>query len=147
MSKGWVWAMETISLPLPPTLRGKLLSAGFRTAVDFQGVRPVELARDANLSHEEALYVLGLVPGAYGRDLDTSLAGAKSAWELLADEKTRKKISTLCPEFDRIIGGGIVAKEVTEICGVPGVGKTQIGYTMTVLSNSFVIATSMQAVC
>lgn len=48
--------------------------------------------------------------------MPTSLPGAKSAWELLASEKSRRKITTLCSEMDKILGGGVAPKELTEIC-------------------------------
>eukprot|EP00850_Spirogloea_muscicola_P016020 SM000127S26636 [mRNA] locus=s127:144054:146389:- [translate_table: standard] len=128
--------MEVISLALPPTLRSKLLSAGFVTTGDLQGVGPIELAKDASISHEEALSILKLVPRARWTSTtttgDTAVAGAKSAWQLLELEKGRKRILTSCQELDRILGGGICPQEVTEICGVPGVGKTQLGIQLSI---------------
>ena len=35
---------EVITLPLPPTLRQLLVSAGFRTTADLDGVGPLDLA-------------------------------------------------------------------------------------------------------
>eukprot|EP00897_Mesotaenium_endlicherianum_P006037 jgi/Mesen1/5461/ME000273S04694 len=121
--------METLSLQLPPTLRSKLLSAGFKTVQDLQGVGPIELARDASISHEDALHVLKLVPTNNDGE---AVAGAKSAWELLHSEKSRRKVTTFCPAVDKILGGGISYGEITEICGVPGVGKTQFGIQLAI---------------
>eukprot|EP00271_Cylindrocystis_brebissonii_P001866 TRINITY_DN12185_c0_g9_i1.p1 TRINITY_DN12185_c0_g9~~TRINITY_DN12185_c0_g9_i1.p1 ORF type:complete len:351 (+),score=56.76 TRINITY_DN12185_c0_g9_i1:174-1226(+) len=120
--------METTCLPLPPTIRTKLLAAGYKTTLDFQGVSPVELAKDAYLTNDEALHVLNSISFRDStRKQSHGVAGAKSAWELLEKEKARKKITTLCPEIDAILGGGIAPRELTEICGVPGIGKTQFG--------------------
>lgn len=35
---------EVITLPLPPSLRQLLVSAGFRTTADLEGTSPVDLA-------------------------------------------------------------------------------------------------------
>lgn len=42
--------------------------------------------------------------------------GSTTSWELLKYEKERRKIVTYCSELDKILGGGICSKEVTEIC-------------------------------
>lgn len=43
------------------------------------------------------------------------LTGAKTAWDLLREEKTMKRIVTFCEDLDVILGGGICCKEVTEV--------------------------------
>ena len=53
--------------------------------------------------------------------------GSKSAYELLKKESSELNIVTFCAALDNILGGGIPVKKITEICGPPGVGKTQIG--------------------
>lgn len=35
---------EVVSLPLPPTLRQSLVTAGFRTTADLHGIGPVDLS-------------------------------------------------------------------------------------------------------
>jgi RAD51-like protein 2 len=37
------------------------------------------------------------------------------------------RISTASAALDRLLGGGVAPGCVTEFCGVPGVGKTQLG--------------------
>jgi|TARA_B110000971_G_scaffold202978_1_gene223153 RAD51-like protein 2 len=56
-----------------------------------------------------------------------ALAGAKSASEMLRLESTRLPIYTFCQELDDLLGGGVAVGEITELCGCPGIGKTQIG--------------------
>eukprot|EP01138_Halocafeteria_seosinensis_P005158 gb/GECG01005273.1/.p1 GENE.gb/GECG01005273.1/~~gb/GECG01005273.1/.p1 ORF type:complete len:400 (+),score=50.69 gb/GECG01005273.1/:1-1200(+) len=46
-----------------------------------------------------------------------------TALDILSEAGT---IITFCKPLDAILGGGIPLGEVTEICGVPGVGKTQM---------------------
>ncbi|CAN1345992.1 DNA repair protein RAD51 homolog 3 [Linum perenne] len=56
--------------------------------------------------------------------------GAQNAWDILHEEESMTRITTSCADLDNILGGGISCKEVTEIGGVPGIGKTQLGYMM-----------------
>ncbi|CAI9103678.1 OLC1v1002209C1 [Oldenlandia corymbosa var. corymbosa] len=58
--------------------------------------------------------------------------GAQSAWDMLHEEEACKRITTSCSDLDDILGGGISCKEVTEIGGVPGIGKTQIGIQLAI---------------
>ena len=39
---------------------------------------------------------------------------------------------TFCAQVDGILGGGVQTGEITEFCGAPGVGKTQIGMQLAV---------------
>ncbi|KAM3385009.1 hypothetical protein ACQJBY_009146 [Aegilops geniculata] len=56
------------------------------------------------------------------------LQGAQNAWDMLSEEQSQKHITTGSGDLNGILGGGIHCKEVTEIGGVPGIGKTQLGY-------------------
>jgi len=114
--------MEVVTLPLPPSLRSKLLAAGHHSTAGLLYTTPSQLVREANITNEEALGVLKLVPqlGITLSHPDEShsshLDGSTTSWELLKYEKERRKIVTYCSELDKILGGGICSKEVTEIC-------------------------------
>lgn len=49
-----------------------------------------------------------------------------TALDLLEQEHTQGFIVTFCSALDDILGGGIPLMKTTEICGAPGVGKTQL---------------------
>lgn len=51
---------------------------------------------------------------------------AKSALELLDTEQRETHIVTFCARVDDMLGGGISLGKITEICGAPGIGKTQM---------------------
>lgn len=128
--------MEVGSLPLSPTQRGKLISAGYTTRLSLSSVSPHQLAHDLNVSHEEAIEILkiALKNGKMGESNSTHsvVTGAQSAWDMLHEEDMMRRITTSCGDLDNILGGGISCKEVTEIGGVPGIGKTQLGIQLAV---------------
>uniref|UniRef100_A0A8C6W1Y2 DNA repair protein RAD51 homolog 3 n=1 Tax=Nannospalax galili TaxID=1026970 RepID=A0A8C6W1Y2_NANGA len=122
---------DLASFSLSPAIRVKLVSAGFQTAEDLMEVKPCELSREVGISREEALETLQIIrrdclthkPKYAG----TSESGKKyTALELLEQEHTQGFIITFCSALDNILGGGIPLMKTTEICGVPGVGKTQL---------------------
>ncbi|XP_042951422.1 DNA repair protein RAD51 homolog 3 isoform X4 [Carya illinoinensis] len=51
---------------------------------------------------------------------------------MLHEDEMFPRITTSCLDLDNVLGGGINCKEVTEIGGVPGIGKTQLGIQLAV---------------
>ena len=45
---------------------------------------------------------------------------------MLRHEKSQQPIVTFCQDLDEMLGGGVPLGKITELCGAPGVGKTQI---------------------
>ncbi|XP_040376091.1 DNA repair protein RAD51 homolog 3 isoform X3 [Oryza brachyantha] len=81
---------------------------------------------------EDVLKVAGKCKGADGPSASSVLKGAQNAWDMLSDEQSRKHINTGSADLNNILGGGIHCKEVTEIGGVPGIGKTQLGIQLAI---------------
>lgn len=128
--------MEVSNLPISASQKGKLISAGYCSLSSLSSVTPSDLARDLNIPENEALRVLKVVSdcsGKYGFDQNHAIvSGAQTAWDMLHEEELSRCITTSCSELDNILGGGISCKEVTEIGGVPGIGKTQLGIQLVV---------------
>ncbi|KAE8650272.1 DNA repair protein RAD51 homolog 3 isoform X2 [Cucumis sativus] len=128
--------MEVGRLPISATLRGKLISSGYTTLSSLASVSPSDLARELEISNNEAFDVLKLA--SHGRGLDRSdgsgaiVNGAETAWDMLHKEQFIPRITTSCADLDNLLGGGINVSEVTEIGGVPGIGKTQLGIQLAV---------------
>jgi RAD51-like protein 2 len=116
--------IDVVLRSFPPSLRSALKSRGFRSDSDFVGVQPLELASEACISHDEALRVLLELSGGESEVLRAP--NVTSAKEILDKEKRKKAIVTFCQDLDRVLGGGIRSGQITEFCGAPGVGKTQI---------------------
>ncbi|KAL6128943.1 hypothetical protein ACLB2K_072296 [Fragaria x ananassa] len=128
--------MEVGRLPLSASQRGKLISAGYTTLASLSRLSPSHLARDLKVPEAEAyeiLRVASLGSGLEQPDKHSALVnGGQTAWEILNEEKLSPRITTSCADLDYILGGGINCKEVTEIGGVPGIGKTQLGTQLAV---------------
>ncbi|KAF5833892.1 DNA repair protein RAD51 3 [Dunaliella salina] len=122
-----------ISLPLAGGLRTRLCAAGISTVLELRGRTPHFLAAAAGISLEEAQEAL---QAASQSSLTSKghVAGAVSASDLLAAQQPGflSHIITFCAALDGILGGGVACGQVTEFCGVPGVGKTQIGMQLAV---------------
>ncbi|KAJ3679848.1 hypothetical protein LUZ60_016126 [Juncus effusus] len=128
--------MEIANLPISPSTRAKLVSKGYSNLSSFSSFHPSFLAQELNVSVEEATEILKAVQKANTPNSSSNqngiFKGAQTAWDILSEEQMERQISTGCEEFDLILGGGIHCKEVTEIGGVPGIGKTQLGIQLAV---------------
>lgn len=60
--------------------------------------------------------------GGGSGDISASL----TALELLQKEEELRSIVTFSSQLDECLGGGIPVGKITEVCGVPGIGKTQL---------------------
>ncbi|GAM26551.1 hypothetical protein SAMD00019534_097260, partial [Acytostelium subglobosum LB1] len=58
--------------------------------------------------------------------------GGRSALDLLKEESECNHIISFCLALDTMLRGGIPLKKITEFCGVPGVGKTQMAFQLAV---------------
>ncbi|XP_075445893.1 DNA repair protein RAD51 homolog 3 isoform X2 [Ascaphus truei] len=114
------------SFPLAPAVRVKLISAGFRTAEDLLDTKPSELSREAGISKEEALEALQILKREAQSGASSQIIQKHTALELLAQEQAQGFVISFCSALDEILGGGVPLTKITEICGAPGVGKTQL---------------------
>ncbi|KAL2892441.1 DNA repair protein RAD51-like protein 3, partial [Bienertia sinuspersici] len=127
--------MEVMRMAISATQRGKLISAGYTSLSSLSSISPSLLARDLNISEVEALEILKAA--SHSSRFDTSggnhaiLNGAQTAWEML-HENSCMQITTSSEDVDNILGGGISCREVTEIGGAPGIGKTQFGIQLAI---------------
>ncbi|KAG5284973.1 hypothetical protein AALO_G00032550 [Alosa alosa] len=120
------------SLPLAPSVKIKLTSAGFDTCADLKHLRPLQLCKEAGISQEEALEVLQTLRSDDGAGVAShaggagAVSGGLTALQLLQKEHALGDIITFCSALDSALGGGVPVGKTTEVCGAPGVGKTQL---------------------
>ncbi|XP_060613027.2 DNA repair protein RAD51 homolog 3 isoform X1 [Anolis sagrei] len=130
-------ARDVGTLPLAPGLRAKLIAAGFQTAGDLTETGPCQLSKETGISKEEALEILQVVKREQQDEGGKASGEATSirkytALELLEKEQAQGFVVTFCSALDGVLGGGIQLAKITEICGAPGVGKTQLCMQLTV---------------
>eukprot|EP00899_Mesostigma_viride_P028489 jgi/Mesvir1/8825/Mv02726-RA.1 len=125
-------SIDVAALPLPPTLRAKLKEAGYHHVSDLRHMTLDSLSREVGITHEEALHVFRLTPYSGNAYRFGPATEAHSALELFRVQKKAAKMRTFCQSLDNLLGGGLVAGDVTEFCGAPGVGKTQLGIQLAV---------------
>jgi RAD51-like protein 2 len=114
---------EIQSLPLDPSTIEILQNKGFHTVADFEGMKALDLSRELELPHDVALRVLQSI------DSKSILRGPNAsvnAKDILCNRVSGKSIVTFCKGVDSIMGGGVPLGQITEFCGVPGIGKTQL---------------------
>mgnify|MGYP000158873537 CR=1 FL=1 len=114
------------SLPIPPKYLTKLDEKGYKTARDLIDTQPLEIAKDMGISNQEALDLWKL---ASPPDCQSSRTTASStALEIFSKRQNVRGIVTFCRALDHLLspGNGFPSGEVTEVCGQPGIGKTQI---------------------
>ena len=129
----------------------QLLSAGFLYLDELDDITPIELSKETKLSLEESLQVIEevrkhkthtiqvITPPQLGtkdvlKPANKTLPQSISSLELFWREQEESGIPTGCKELDEMLGEGIPLGKMTEICGVPGIGKSQLAYQLCINS-------------
>ncbi len=116
--------LETYNLP--PPLLARLLGAGFQRAGDFTGLSPTDIMSEASVSQQEAVMTWSMVN-------NKTAAVSETALDVQKREESLVSISTFVPALDMLLGGGGVPMcKVTEFCGAPGLGKTQLATQLAI---------------
>lgn len=76
---------------------------------------------ETGIGLEECLEIIKLV-----NDDTTKKSTVKSAFDILQQEQTLPPIITFSEQIDAMLGGGVPLCKITEFCGAPGIGKTQM---------------------
>ena len=93
-----------------------------------EGLKIIQMIRSSTESPQSATSKLGWTTG---KTVSNVISGSKNAYDLLQQEQSSGSIVTFCEQLDDMLGGGVPVGKITEFCGAPGVGKTQIGYVLT----------------
>ena len=68
----------------------------------------------------------GSSPVTSGRPVPVGAARTVTALDMLQEEHSLTSIVTFSEALDGILGGGVPLTKITEFCGAPGIGKTQM---------------------
>eukprot|EP01084_Bolivina_argentea_P075149 136254_1 len=118
---------ELSTTPLAHSDVVRLARAGYCNIEDMEGVSLTDLRKDVGFSKEEASLILEMVKAVSGLQLRTTLSYNCSNGSQTGPPRP---IVTFCQDLDRILGGGWPRGEVTEVCGIPNTGKTQMCFQL-----------------
>ena len=128
---------DVSTLPLAPSIIDILRHAGFQHTSDLHGLQPTELSQELKISMETALMILKCASGASNDgNIDQNIDPNQhpkaitnkvfTAKDMIEKAIALKPIITYSQSMDSMMGGGVCIGQLTEFCGPPGVGKTQI---------------------
>ena len=116
---------------LAPSVLQALHRSGFRTTLDVLSRDAQGLAQQTGIKLDEAETVIALSRRQRPTSEGNGVLGQTAA-SLRKVEKQRRPLITFCKELDRLLGGGVAPAALTEFCGVPGSGKTQLAIQIAV---------------
>lgn len=113
-----------------------LRRAGFTKVSEVLKIPAADLSRELGVDLSRALALLQELRGSTDSQTSSSppsssgspqhLQPPKNCSELIRALGSVRHITTCCMTLDNLLGGGVPRSSVTEICGAPGAGKTQI---------------------
>ncbi|MDI6718490.1 MAG: DNA repair and recombination protein RadA [Methanomicrobiales archaeon] len=109
-----------------PTTADKLRDAGFSTIESIATASPAELAEAAEIGESTAKKIIKAA-----REV-ADIGGFKTGKDVFEQRKNVRKLKTLVPDLDNLLGGGMETQAITELYGEFGSGKSQIVHQMAV---------------
>ena len=128
-------------LPLRPSTLSTLTKRGFVTIAELEESKHhggmANLAAELDISLEQAASLLREVQGCIennddGDVNDNLILTASDILNSQQGSSNACSIVTFCRSLDTLLGGGIPLQQVTELAGMPGSGKTQLGMQVAV---------------
>jgi RAD51-like protein 2 len=124
---------DVASVGLPQRVIERLKKTGFNSTHDLQDFvgKPHELAAELGVVVTIAQDILKVAFSGVSsaessqQSVTSSQPIGSSVLEMLKNGPSAK-IITMSQSIDSMLGGGISVGELTELCGLPGIGKTQI---------------------
>ncbi|MDD3407957.1 MAG: helix-hairpin-helix domain-containing protein, partial [Methanomicrobium sp.] len=107
-----------------PTTADKLRDAGYCTIEGIATASYADLAEAAEIGESTAKKMI-----KEARKM-ADIGGFRTGIAVLEERKEVKKLSTLVPEFDELMGGGLETMSIIEFYGEFGSGKSQISHQM-----------------
>lgn len=119
--------VELEDLPgVGPSTAEKLREAGFVTVESIATASAVDLAETAEIGESVAKKMIKAA-----REM-VEIGGFRTGKDVFEQRKEVRKLKSLVPEFDALLGGGMETQAITELYGEFGSGKSQIVHQMAV---------------
>ncbi len=108
------------------TTAERLREAGYATIEGIATASPADLAEAAELGEATAKKIIQAA-----REI-ADIGGFKTGTDVMNRRKEVRKLKTLVPELDDLVGGGVETQAITEVYGEFGSGKSQIVHQLSV---------------
>ncbi|MCC7565673.1 MAG: DNA repair and recombination protein RadA [Methanomicrobiaceae archaeon] len=109
-----------------PTIADKLREAGYATVEGIATATTADLAEAVEIGEATAKKLI-----MAARKM-ADIGGFKTGRDILDKRKDIRKLKTLVPEFDDLLGGGLETQAITEVYGEFGSGKSQLVHQLAV---------------
>ncbi|WOF16554.1 DNA repair and recombination protein RadA [Methanoplanus sp. FWC-SCC4] len=109
-----------------PTTADKLRDAGYSTIEGIATASSADLAEAAEIGEATAKKMI-----KEARKM-ADIGGFRTGMQVFEERKNVRKLSTLVPELDELMGGGLETMSIIEFYGEFGSGKSQISHQMSV---------------
>jgi DNA repair protein RadA len=109
-----------------PSTAEKLREAGYLTVESIATASPVELAETAEIGESTAKKMIKAA-----REL-ANIGGFRTGKDVFEQRKDVRKLKSLVPDLDALLGGGFETQAITELYGEFGSGKSQIVHQLAV---------------
>ena len=119
--------LEIEDLPgVGPTTADKLREAGYSSIEGIATASYADLAEAAEIGESTAKKMI-----REARKM-ADIGGFRKGTDVLEERKKVRKLSTMVPDFDTLLGGGLETMSIIEFYGEFGSGKSQIAHQMAV---------------
>ncbi|KAG8745361.1 hypothetical protein FRC10_008220 [Ceratobasidium sp. 414] len=125
------------TLQIPQAQRAKLIKNGYTTVADIQAVSAIELSKDLGFSLGDATSIIvasnpltqsqvvaSIIRPSASQRAHIAIGGSQTAAALLRVPASATALSLGVKAIDELLDGGALKGCVTEICGVPGSGRS-----------------------
>jgi len=109
-----------------PTTANRLRESGYATVESLATAGPSDLAEAAEIGEPTAKKII-----LAARKM-ADIGGFKTGQDVMARRREVRKLRSLVPELDQLLGGGVETQAITEVYGEFGSGKSQIVHQLAV---------------
>ncbi len=127
-----------LSFVVSPSTKAFIKNVGFKNMDEILKAQPLKIARELGMDPHNVITIIEEIKNCnhvclqyqHSKQLHTNGTTVMS----LLDEcrAVRKHIFTYSHALDKVLSGGISIGEVSEVCGPPGSGKTQLAMQLAV---------------
>jgi hypothetical protein len=127
-----------LSFVVSPSAKSFIKNTGFKSMSEILNVQPLRIARELGMDPHKVLAIVEEIKSCndvlneYHEPKKLRTNGTTVLTLLDESRAIGRHIVTYSHALDNVLGGGISVGEISEFCGVPGSGKTQLAMQLAV---------------